>query len=462
MDDPKWGREFASFLADDRHLCRQRPWLLSGHRPCYHAWSAHIDWRIMVRPWDTPFGLQPDSTRRFYEEEQRFRKQMLEMGSSGAVAEFVKMASEQHRLQRAIEDAVGGSAQLHRILEQARERHRLHSELVSADQFAAIRDGLNFRAQLAPAFHQRIAGIAEMAQRSLGSFGSLGAGSIQETLVELQRNLSFDHGRLATLASQLGQVDRPWAYLSDRAGSVAAFMELDAFSSTVRSLPSFGTEHGALISTELGTFDEGFVEAETTEDEAGGEQVYTEHGRNPALIAFPTESYPTVLQAAGWTELHLPAPLPRAEDGSVVEGYSYDPAEQALVTAVEAHLREFVDVRMRARFGSDWLVQHVHPDRRAEWSGRRDASVARGFPQLGLIYYADFSELKDLIGKKQPWNEIFRDAFKVPEVFATSMIRMHGIRIELSHARVLTKTARLVLEVEANAIFRAIGAIKST
>ncbi|MEG3089349.1 hypothetical protein [Sphingomonas sp. PB4P5] len=41
------------------------------------------------------------------------------------------------------------------------------------------------------------------------------------------------------------------------------------------------------------------------------------------------------------------------------------------------------------------------------------------------------------------------------------MTRLHAIRIEIGHAGPLTNTTRLRLEVEANAVFKARGVLRS-
>lgn len=241
--------------------------------------------------------------------------------------------------------------------------------------------------------------------------------------------------------------------------SVGALAELTGFTARVRSASPSSDERTLEITEQFGDFDGTFVDAELAATEEDREAAYTDAGRNPSLVAFPYRSYPSVLVAAGWAQNYKPAPLPILAEGGLYESGTHDPADNATITAVEAHLRHFVDCTLTRSFGSDWIRTHVPADRRTAWELRRSASIAKGNPAFTLIHYADFQDLLDIVVRKDLWRDFFGAVFGPKPLFEATMTRLHAIRVEVAHARPLTNTARLRLEVEANSVFRWLGVL---
>ncbi len=76
--------------------------------------------------------------------------------------------------------------------------------------------------------------------------------------------------------------------------------------------------------------------------------------------------------------------------------------------------------------------------------------------QLHLIYYADFMEMAEIVSNKELWESTFKAVFRHKERFRLAIQRLHGLRIQSSHSRPLTRTRRLRLLAEAMELFEAI------
>lgn len=390
----------------------------------------------------------------YFARQDLIQQELMGYRDSGALKKWV---DEVDRVTSAAQLALGKSA-LQGMMKEAADTQLRLATFLPPDHLAKVGQVIPMWAQISPQLGDRIAEIAQAAQLSLSAFEPLRQSAAIEALAKLP-TFSVDELIISSLAKQMASIDHSWASTADHVASVLAFSHLNSFSETVRSLAPLGAERSAFIAEEFGGYDAAFVEAESA-DEEEAEATYTEAGRNPALVAFPRESYPSVLQAAGWVAPPLPMPPPLLEDGTPVEGFTFDAADHALIVHVEGHLRNFVFRRLAEVFGHKWIKAHVPQDRRDNWAARREKSVARGFPRLALIYYADFSELKDLISKRDLWSQFFGDIFGVREVFIGSMIRLHAIRIELAHSRSISNTSRLRLELEANFILGALGALQ--
>lgn len=241
--------------------------------------------------------------------------------------------------------------------------------------------------------------------------------------------------------------------------SIGALAELSAFTARIRSAPPADDGRAVEIVEQFGDFDEAFASAETAAADDEREAVYTDGGRNPTLVAFPPRAYPSVLVAAGWVPDFMPPPAPLLVSGVACETAFHDAADNATITAVEAHLRHFVDATLTQLSGRDWPTTYVNADKLAGWTVRQQASVAKGNPAFAPIYYADFQDLLDVVCRKDLWRDVFGSTFGPKPLFEATLTRLHAIRLELAHARPLTNTARLRLEVEANTVFGWLGVL---
>lgn len=79
-----------------------------------------------------------------------------------------------------------------------------------------------------------------------------------------------------------------------------------------------------------------------------------------------------------------------------------------------------------------------------------------GCPEEPLINYADFTEYKAIIERRDNWSAVFKSVFGRPEDIRESFQRMFPVRIATMHARLITSDDELLLLVETRRILRAI------
>lgn len=103
-------------------------------------------------------------------------------------------------------------------------------------------------------------------------------------------------------------------------------------------------------------------------------------------------------------------------------------------------LRDLIKDVLAAQHGEAW---HDHlgvtAERRAKWEERRVEERKRrtgGVADERLLYYADFTDLKTIIGNDTNW-ALFKDCFGVKKVFDVYLDRLGALRNPGAHSRAL-------------------------
>jgi len=91
------------------------------------------------------------------------------------------------------------------------------------------------------------------------------------------------------------------------------------------------------------------------------------------------------------------------------------------------------------------------------WVEKRDKAVAGGQAEQPLIDYADFTDYRLIIERKDNWNTVFKPVFGRLEDVRESFQRLFPVRIATMHARLITQEDQLLLLVETRRVLKAIG-----
>lgn len=257
------------------------------------------------------------------------------------------------------------------------------------------------------------------------------------------------------LAERLGGITKPWSTFGNESASIAAAMRLSQLATFSRELPAFSKDRAALKAIEFGGFDQVMPIAEALEDEDEGETVYTEAGRNPSLVAFPSDGYSEVLTATGWV-LDIKPPEFIRPDGTPLVGAIIYPHDHLIINMIEGHLKALIAATLIAAGGMS-AISRLFGNRIPGWERKRDDALRKGEAELHLIYYAEFMEMAEIVTNKELWESTFKAVFRHKERFSMAIERLHGLRISTSHSRPLTRTGRLRLLAEAIELFEAIG-----
>lgn len=415
--------------------------------------SGQID--VMSSPFDDPFRL--NSTARQILEQDRQMRQTLKSLKASDHSMLALQAMRQHEQIEAFLRDAGGVEGIREHMARAAAAHRDFAAAFPPDRLKELQAGFAQHAVLASSVGRDLALLAQRDGAAPGVFTRLQF--VPNLANVVNHGLAQRQSELSAAIAVASRLDVPWASATLPYVSIGALAELTGFTARVRSAASGDEGRMVEVEQQFGDYDEAFADAETASTEDEREAVYTEGGRNPTLVAFPSRSYPSVLVAAGWVADFIPPPPPLLVTGAVCEFAFHDPADNATIVAVEAHLRHFVDANLTRLFGVGWTKTYVPAEKSALWTMRQQASVNRGNPAFAPIYYADFQDLLDVVGRRDLWRDVFGPVFGSKPLFEATMTRLHAIRLELAHARPLTNTARLRLEVEANTIFTALGVL---
>ena len=122
----------------------------------------------------------------------------------------------------------------------------------------------------------------------------------------------------------------------------------------------------------------------------------------------------------------------------------------------ESHLRRFIDVEMARQFGAEWPRHRLPHGMYHKWKAKQDAAARERRPQRPLVAYADFTDYSRIIMRKDNWRQVFASYFGRPENVRESFQRLHPIRRDAMHARLISQDDELLLYVEVKRIMRAI------
>lgn len=281
--------------------------------------------------------------------------------------------------------------------------------------------------------------------------------TITEQIARMSEPLHMASKQARELAEQLGGISKPWSTLGNETASIAAAMRLSQLATFSRELPAFSKQRTALKTIEFGQFDRVRPIAEALDDEDEGETVYTEAGRNPALVAFPSEGFSEVLSATGWVFDIKPPEFIRP-DGTPLAQAIIDPHDHFIINMIEGHLKAMIAATLIAAGGMA-AISRLFGNRLPDWERKRDDALRKNEPELHLIYYAEFMEMGEIVLNKELWDSTFKTVFRNKDRFRMAIERLHGLRIPTSHSRPLTRTGKLRLMAEALELFEAIGVI---
>ena len=257
----------------------------------------------------------------------------------------------------------------------------------------------------------------------------------------------------------------PWLDVEHKLASIAGFVELQCIGHALRTGPTFDALLTDALRVDLGDWRDKITwPSDIFTDPSARTSFYLERGFDPALTAFPPEAFEESVSIAGLKE--LPPPL--------VQAYNFEPEveedeeESAFKRTNKAHdrlqrfetqLRRFIDERMKAAFGEDWIKPKVPGNIRERWLEKRKKAEDDGGPEWPLIAYADFTDYVVIIMRKDNWDKVFRPVFKRPAFVQESFQRLYPIRVCTMHARPITQDDKLYLYVETKRILDAIGVV---
>ena len=285
-------------------------------------------------------------------------------------------------------------------------------------------------------------------------FGGVHASDITRLMDQLQPS------RLV-VKQAMEAMQSPWLDMHDVGRSAAAFAELQGIGQVLSHLPAFDVRVAKALRSDLGDWRD-VIEwpASVFADTVARTTFYSERGLRSDLTDFPAIAFDESISIAGLGE--TPSP-PAGEYGSQVEiddddeaGLDRTNAAHGRLLRFEKRFRSFIDQRMTAACGKDWIKQRIPGPMRDAWVERRRKATQEGQQEFALIAYADFTDYTQIITRGDNWKEVFESTFRRPENIRESFQRLYPIRICTMHARIITLDDELFLSAETTRIIRAI------
>ena len=189
---------------------------------------------------------------------------------------------------------------------------------------------------------------------------------------------------------------------------------------------------------------------------------YVDRGLDPALTDFPVNAFDQAITIAGIKR--APPPFIRAYDHASERerdeeeaGFERTNDAHDRLQRFETHIRRFIDQRMTAAFGENWINRRVARPIRQQWNERREKAREDGEPERSLIAYADFTHYETIIVQKDNWEQVFAPVFRRKTLVQESFQRLYPIRVCTMHARIITQDDELYLFAETARLLRAMG-----
>ena len=273
--------------------------------------------------------------------------------------------------------------------------------------------------------------------------------------------------QISDIQRAMNSMHTPWLNKLDEPGSIAGFARLQGIGHALSTMPAFGSQLTASLRVDLGDWCKKISwPTEIFDDLFARTSFYTEHGLNPALTEFPNSAFDQIVTTTGLKGTPAPVALgynfkPAAEETEEESAFERTNEAHDSLQRLETQLRRFIDERMKAAFGTDWMTQQVPSDMKEEWTQKRETASKHGEREWPLISYADFTDYERIMTRKDNWEKVFKEFFRSKPSIQESFQRLYPIRRCTMHARLITEVDELYLLVETKRIWEAMKGLPS-
>lgn len=365
------------------------------------------------------------------------------LGVGSATVDFLRQEDERRRLIASFADA-GVTAKLAADFE--RQRKLLEGPLEEARRLGLFDPTSDVRKSMATALtahqeyqrHFRLPEIDEVGRLAREAMNGVGLAS------------SVLRDQEALRAAMAG-VRAPWLRVEGSTASARAFSNILAIGRGIDARLSFDERYVDALRPTLGDWrDVATPSAELLVDPILRTGVYLERGVDPSLTDFTPSAFDESLRLAGLAD-------DADGDSKGDDGFSRADEAFAQLRRFEIALRRFIERVMSEAYGEHWMKHQLPANMLDSWRDKRDRAVRAGEIDQPLIDYADFSDYRPIIERKDNWNTVFKPVFGRADDVRESFQRLFPVRIATMHARIITLDDELLLRVETRRVLKAIG-----
>jgi hypothetical protein len=261
---------------------------------------------------------------------------------------------------------------------------------------------------------------------------------------------------LSSLQTSMEAMRSPWLSATEGMRSALGFGELQAIGALLR-MPPFEQSVSTALRADLGDWREAIsLPVRALLDPVARSEFYSGLGFNRALTNFTPEAFDESLHVAGLADGEVGEQAGADEES----GFARNRAAFDRLQRFETEVRRFIDKVMRSAFGDEWVTHRTPAGMKGQWVEKKHAAVAKGEAPRPLIDYADFTDYKAIIERRDNWRDVFEKIFKRPEDVRESFQRLFPVRICTMHARIITLDDELYVASETTRILRAIRLVE--
>lgn len=256
------------------------------------------------------------------------------------------------------------------------------------------------------------------------------------------------------LRDAMGKVRTPWLSIEEEVRSARAFADIIGIGRGLGVSDPYGSGLVEALRPSLGDWrGEVTPPRDLVVDPVLRTGLYHQRGLNPALTDFTVSAFEESLRAGGLDE---PGSKEPDDDGFARANLAFDQLRR-----FEIAMRRFIERVMRDAFGEDWMKHQLPANMLDAWREKRDKALKAGEPEQPLIDYADFTDYRAIIERRDNWAKVFKPVFGRPEDVRESFQRLFPVRIATMHARFVTLDDELLLRVETRRVLKAIGTLSA-
>ncbi len=260
-------------------------------------------------------------------------------------------------------------------------------------------------------------------------------------------------------------IAQPWFNKKNGYQSIVGFAGLQSIGLDLKNLLPFDIELSRSIRDKLGDWRSPItLPKNICDDFVARTSFYKRQGLDQNMAAFPAGAFQQSLLIAGLD--YAPPPRVTKYIGNTAkikseEDFGIQRTNKAheCLLRFETQIRRFVDKRMKALYGENWIKQRIPEQMREDWKEKRRKAKENGESEWPLIAYADFTDYVTIITKADNWETVFKDIFKRKEDVKESFQRLYPIRLCTMHSRIITQDDEIYLQVETKRLLKAIGIV---
>lgn len=402
-----------------------------------------------------------DEFRRLWEKQEALRRMMdplsdlrrhidpledvyKQLGAGSTMMDFLRQEEERRKMLDLID--VGGLAKI----TQDYEHHRklIEGPLEEARRLGLFNPESDARKLISETLEARLVyenlyRLPEMSELERIAHEAMEKTSLARTVLGTEDRLQ---AAMAAMCS-------PWLQVNESLASAKAFSEIIAMGRGIENFPAFDQGFTAALRSGLGDWRDLQMPAlEPLLDPMLRSGFYVEQGFDPSLTDFTPLAFDESLRVAGLRE-----PETVESDNEQEEDFARAKDAFDRLQRFEVALRRFIARVMQAAFGDGWMRRQLPPNMLENWIHKRDVAVKAGQAEQPLIDYADFTDYKAIIERKDNWSIVFKPVFGRPEDVRESFQRLFPVRIATMHARFITQDDELLLLVETRRVLKTIS-----